>query len=79
VGFTQKVYEWEIRWRKTPEGKFVSLYEVDYEDVKDKLDILSFDFASELWFDWKARSMPRSLLRKIYLIRKCCNSISGSE
>jgi hypothetical protein len=52
AGFTQKVYEREIRQGKKPAGKFVSLYEIDYEDVKNKLDILSFDFADEAWFDF---------------------------
>jgi hypothetical protein len=52
AGFTKKVYEREIRQGKKPEGKFVSRYEIDYEDVKNNLDILSFDFADEAWFDF---------------------------
>jgi hypothetical protein len=50
--FTQKVYEREIRQGKKPEGKFVSQYDLDYEDAKTKLDIFSFDFADEVWFDF---------------------------
>jgi hypothetical protein len=52
VSFAQKVYEREIRQGKKPEGKFVSQYEIDYENAKGKLDILSFDFADEAWFDF---------------------------
>jgi hypothetical protein len=52
AGFTKKVYDREIRQGKKPEGKFVSQYEIDYEDVKNKVDIRFFDFADEAWFDF---------------------------
>jgi hypothetical protein len=66
IGFTRKVYEREIRRGKKPEGKFVSLYEIDYEDVKGKLDILSFDGADEAWFDFVMANRRNSYAGKPY-------------
>jgi hypothetical protein len=66
VGFTQKVYEREVRQGRIPEGKFVSLYETDYEAAKGSLDILSFDAADETWFDFVMENR-----RNIYRGRTC--------
>ena len=52
VNFSVKVYARSVREGKTPKGKFISIYEVDYERMKHKLDILHFEYADEVWFDF---------------------------
>jgi hypothetical protein len=66
IGFTQKVYDREVRQGKKSEGKFVSFYEIDYEDIKSKLDILSFDLADEAWFDFIMANRRNVYTGKIY-------------
>ena len=50
--FAVKVYNRSIRAGKSPKGKFISIYEVDYEAMQKELDILRFESASEEWFDF---------------------------
>ena len=52
VDFAIKVYERSIRSGNTPKGKFVSIYEVNWETVQNDLDILHFESPSEEWFDF---------------------------
>ena len=40
VNFAVKVYTRSIREGNTPKGKFISVYEADYEKMKQELDIL---------------------------------------
>ena len=49
--FAVKVYNRSIRIGETPKGKFISIYEADYEVMQKELDILRFESASEEWFD----------------------------
>jgi hypothetical protein len=41
--FAIKVYDRSIRSGGTPKGKFISIYEVDYEGMQRELDILRFE------------------------------------
>jgi hypothetical protein len=66
AGFTQKVYERESRQGKKPAGKFVSHYEIDYEDAKNKIDVLSFAFADESWFDFIMANRRNIYTDRIY-------------
>ena len=50
--FAIKVYDRSIRSGTTPKGKFVSVYEADFEAIRKELDILHFDSANEEWFDF---------------------------
>jgi tRNA A-37 threonylcarbamoyl transferase component Bud32 len=50
--FAVKVYNRSIRSGDIPKGKFISIYEVDYETMKRKIDILHFESADEAWFDF---------------------------
>jgi len=50
--FAIKVYDRSIRSGTTPKGKFVSVYEADFEAMRRELDILHFDSANEAWFDF---------------------------
>jgi hypothetical protein len=52
VNFAVKVYERSVRTGGFPKGKFISIYEVDYEAMQEKLDILHFESADEAWFDF---------------------------
>ena len=52
VNFTVKVYYRSIRAGDIPKGKFISIYEVDYETLQKELDALRFDSADETWFDF---------------------------
>ena len=52
VSFAEKVYARSIRAGESPKGKFISIYEVYYEAMQEKLDILRFESASEEWFDF---------------------------
>jgi len=52
ISFAVKVYDRSIRVGNTPQGKFVSVYEVDYEAMRKELDILRFESPSEEWFDF---------------------------
>jgi len=50
--FAVKVYNRSIRAGETPEGKFISIYEADYDVMQKELDILQFESPSEEWFDF---------------------------
>jgi len=50
--FAVKVYNRSIRAGETPDGKFISVYEADYEVMQRELDILRFESPSEEWFDF---------------------------
>ena len=50
--FAIKVYDRSIRSGTIPKGKFVSVYEADFEAMRRELDILHFDSANEAWFDF---------------------------
>jgi hypothetical protein len=52
VNFAVKVYDRSIRAGGIPKGKFISIYEVDYEAMQKELDILHFESADEAWFDF---------------------------
>jgi hypothetical protein len=52
VNFAAKVYNRSLRAGDTPKGKYVSIYEIDYETIKKELDILYFESATEAWFDF---------------------------
>ena len=52
INFAVKVYNRSIRVGDTPQGKFVSVYEVNYEAMQKELDILRFESPSEEWFDF---------------------------
>ena len=50
--FSIKVYNRSIRTGNIPKGKFISIYEVNYETTQKELDILRFESASEELFDF---------------------------
>ena len=50
--FAIKVYNRSIRAGETPKGKFISIYETDYEAIHKELDIMRFESPSEEWFDF---------------------------
>jgi hypothetical protein len=52
VNFAVKVYNRSMREGNTPKGKFISVYETDYEKMKQELDILHFNIADEAWLDF---------------------------
>jgi hypothetical protein len=52
INFAVKVYARSIREGNTPKGKYISVYEVDYEKMKKELDILHFKSADESWLDF---------------------------
>ena len=52
VNFAVKVYDRSIRAGDTPKGKFISIYEADYEAMQRELAILHFKSADEEWFDF---------------------------
>jgi hypothetical protein len=52
VNFAVKVYNRSIREGTTSGGKFISVYEADYEKIKQELDILHFNTADEAWLDF---------------------------
>ena len=52
IDFAVKVYDRSIRMGNTPQGKFISIYEVDYEAMQKALDILHFESPDETWFDF---------------------------
>jgi hypothetical protein len=52
VNFAIKVYTRSLRESNIPKGKFISVYEADYEKMKNELDILHFKSADESWLDF---------------------------
>jgi len=50
--FAVKVHNRSIRTGENPKGKFISIYDVDYESMQKELDILRFESPSEKWFDF---------------------------
>ena len=52
IDFAVKVYERSIREGSAPQGKFVSIYEADFEAMQKALDILHFESPNEAWFDF---------------------------
>jgi hypothetical protein len=66
IGFAVKVYDRTIRTGNTPQGKFVSIYEADYEAMQKELDILHFETADEEWFDFVIANMRNKKKKKKY-------------
>ena len=52
ANFAVKVHERSIRAGNKTKGKFVNIYEADYEAMQKVLDILYFESANEGWFDF---------------------------
>jgi len=52
INFAVKVYTRSIREGNIPRGKFISVYEADYEKMRQELDILHFKSADEAWLDF---------------------------
>ena len=52
IDFAVKVYNRSVRSGNTPKGKFISIFEANYEAMQKELDILRFESASEEWFDF---------------------------
>ena len=52
INFAIKVHERSLRSGNNPEGRFISIYNVDYESMHRELDIMHFESASEEWFDF---------------------------
>jgi hypothetical protein len=52
IHFAVKVYDRSIRTGAIPKGKFISIYEVDYKEMQNELDILHFESANEAWLDF---------------------------
>ena len=50
--FAIKVYDRSVRIGNTTNGKFINIYEVDYEAIQRELDVLQFESADEAWFDF---------------------------
>ena len=50
--FAIKVYDRSIRSGDTTKGKYISIYEADYEEIQKELDVLRFKSADEEWFDF---------------------------
>ena len=49
--FARKVYERELP-NRTGKGKFVSIYNIDYEKIKKELNVLYFKAPDASWFDF---------------------------
>jgi len=52
VNFAVKVYDRSMREGNTRKGKFINIYEADYEKMKRELDILRFESADGEWLDF---------------------------
>jgi hypothetical protein len=52
INFAIKVYDRSIRAGGIPKGKFISIYEIEYEAMQNELDILHFESANEAWLDF---------------------------
>jgi len=52
TNFAIKVYDRSLRAGDSPKGKFISIYDVDYEAMQRELDVLRFYSADEDWFDF---------------------------
>lgn len=52
IDFAVKVYARSIRAGNIPKGKFISIYDVDYEAMQRELTILRFESVNEKWFDF---------------------------
>jgi len=52
VNFAVKVYDRSIRAGDTPKGKFINIYEADYDAIQKELNVLHFESADEMWFDF---------------------------
>ena len=50
--FAIKVYNRSIRIGETPKGKYISIYDADFETMHKELDVLHFESANEEWFDF---------------------------
>ena len=50
--FASKVYDRAVRAGNSPQGRFISVYELDYEAAEKECAILRFDFPGEAWFDF---------------------------
>jgi hypothetical protein len=52
LDLAHKVYARTRKSGNTPLGKFISVYEVDYDEIRRKLDCIHFDAPNEEWFDF---------------------------
>ena len=50
--FAVKVYNRSIREGNTPRGEFISIYEVDYEKMKQEFAVLRFESADSKWLEF---------------------------
>jgi hypothetical protein len=66
VQFAQKVYNRAERQGIISEGCFVSSYSIDYEFMKNELNILTFEKPSEAWFDFVMANRRRAYAGKKY-------------
>jgi hypothetical protein len=66
IDFDIKVYDRTIRTGNTPQGKFVSIYEVDFEAVRKELNVLYFEAADEERFDFVIANRRNTWLGKKY-------------
>ena len=66
VNFAVKVYDRSVREGNTPKGKFISIYEVDYEKIKQEFAVLRFGSANEEWLDFVLANRRNHHLDKKY-------------
>jgi hypothetical protein len=66
VQFAQKVYKRAERQGIINEGCFVNSYTVDYELMKNEIDILSFEKPDEAWFDFVMANRRNAYAGKKY-------------
>ena len=52
INFAIKVHDRTIRAGDIHQGKFISIYDVDWETMLRELDVLYFESADEMWFDF---------------------------
>ena len=52
MDFASRVYARSIRTNAAPKGRFVSIYEANYETMQKELAILRFESADDAWFDF---------------------------
>ena len=66
INFAIKVYNRSIRAGNLPEGKYISIYEIDYDIVQKELDVLHFESANESWFDFVVANRKNTWQGKKY-------------
>jgi hypothetical protein len=66
IQFAQKVYKRAERQGIISEGCFVSSYTIDYERMKNEIDILTFEKPDEAWLDFVMANRRNSYAGKKY-------------